>query len=359
MKKVLALLLALTMLFAFAACGEKKTTESPTPASTGSATTDPAAPELKKVTYDKPELELVFPEINAEAGQVCIMEQFFADRVLEETNGRIKINIYGGGQLGSEAETMEMLYDGTVAFMRINPANMSTRGIDIPEYTAMGLPYLIQSIEGGIEYLYSKSGAALADKIAEVTNCQVYSLYNYIVTTPRHMFTTTLCATLGDFASQKVRSESSDIKVDMINSWASATPLAMNDIYTSLQTGVITGCENAIHGYYDNAWYEVAPFVLETGHSINASVYMLSGAVYDQLKDGEYDILISCLKEACDYFQDIQEESTTLKIDELKTKGVTFTECADRDSWMAACDSLYAKYAAGLSDFIADIQSYK
>ena len=112
-------------------------------------------------------LVLTMPEINAETDNACLFLKEFARLVNERTNGMIEINVAGGGQLGNEAECIEGLALGTYAFFRINPANLKNRGIDIPEYTALGLPFLVQSVQGGLDFLYSDYGHALGDKILE------------------------------------------------------------------------------------------------------------------------------------------------------------------------------------------------
>ena len=351
MKKALAMLLAIVMIFALAACGQ-----SAAPAAT--AAPAPAA-EPEPVTYDKPELSLTFPEINADTGTVCQMLRRFADNVKEGSRGRIEINVFGSSQLGNEAETMEMLRIGTADFIRLNPANMSTRGVDIPEYTAMGLPFLVQSVDGGLDFLYSDSGKALADKVFDASNGEIRSLYNYICTPPRNMFTKVPVSSLADFAKLKISSETSEIKIDMINCWASATPLAMGEIYTSLSTGVLDGCENTLAGYKDNAWYEQAPYVYETEHVVGVSLFLISEQTWQKLTAEEQTMMLDALKEACDWFQAQQETELAQYREDLTGLGVTFTACGDRQDWIDACAPLYAKYAAGLEDFIADIQSYK
>lgn len=359
MKKALAMLLAAVMVLSLAACGQAATPAADTPATEAPAADTPAASEPAVVTYDTPELSLTFPEINADNGLVCDMLRRFAENVKTGSNGRIEINVFGGGQLGNEADTMEMLRIGTVDFIRINPANASTRGIDIPEYTAMGLPYLVQSIDGGLDYLYSDSGKALADQVLEASGGEVRSLYNYILTPARNMFTKTEVNSLDDFAKLKIRSETSDIKIDMINCWASATPLAMSEIYTSLSTGILDGCENTIAGLYDNAWYEQVKYVYETEHVIGVSLFLIGETTWQKLTADEQVMMIDALKEACEWFQDQQDEQLADYISKLKDLGVTFTPCTDKQAWADACAPLYEKYAAGLEDFIADIQSYK
>lgn len=305
-------------------------------------------------------LVLTFPEINADSDNACKFLVEFANLVKERTNGMIEINVFGSGQLGTEAECIEGLRLGTYAFFRINPANLANRGVDIPEYTALGLPFLVQSVQGGLDFMYSDYGRKLGDQILEKSDGQIRSLYNYICTPPRNMFSKTLCTSLADFRKLKVRSETSQIKIDMINCWASATPLAMSEIYTSLSTGVLDGCENSYAGLKNNNWYEQVKYVYETEHVVGTSVILVSEAVWQQLSEKEQEIITTSLKEACEWFQQKTEEDQEVIKTFLREQGVTITPCTDKQAWLDSCTGLYAKYAANVApDFISTIQSYK
>ena len=264
MKKVVALLFVVLATFAmlFAAGAKERATE--------------------KITMS-------IPEINADSDLACQMLVKFGELVEERSNGRIEVNVFGSGQLGGEADTMEMLRLGTVSIIRINPANLANRGIKIPEYTALGLPFLFQSVQGGLDFLYSDYGKSLGDLVLEKSDGTIRSLYNYICTPARNMFTKKPANTLPDFKKLKIRSETSDIKIDMINCWASATPLAFSEIYTSLSTGVLDGCENTLSGLRNNKWYEQIKYVLETEHVVGSSVFLMNEALWDKLTKAEQE----------------------------------------------------------------------
>lgn len=322
----------------------------------GQGTQESAAPAAARTT----KLVLTMPEINTDSDNACKFLVEFANLVKERTNGMIEISVFGSGQLGTEAECIEGLKLGTYAFFRINPANLANRGIVIPEYTALGLPFLIQSVQGGLDFLYSDYGKKLGDQIYEKSDGQVRSLYNYICTPARNIFTKTLCTSLGDFKKLKIRSETSQIKIDMINCWASATPLAMSEIYTSLSTGVLDGCENTYAGLKNNNWYEQVKYVYETEHVVGSSVILVSEAIWKQLSESEQEIISTSLKEACNWFQKKTEEDQEIIKTFLREKGVTITPCKDKQAWLDSCTGLYAKYAANVApDFISTIQSYK
>ena len=305
-------------------------------------------------------LVLSFPEINAESDNACLFLKEFARIVNEKTNGMIEINVFGGGQLGNEADCIEGLRLGTYAFFRINPANLKNRGVDIPEYSALGLPFLFQSVQGGLDFLYSDYGHEIGEKVYETSGGEIRSLFHYICTPARNMLTKVECKSLEDFAKLKIRSETSDIKIDMINCWASATPLAMSEIYTSLSSGVLDGCENTYAGMKNNNWYEQAKYVYETEHVIGSSIILVSEVVWQQLSEEERVIVDEAMKEACVWFQAKTVEDQQPIINALKEAGVIITPCTDKQAWIDSCAGLYAKYAADVApDFISTIQSYK
>ena len=318
------------------------------------------ADKLKALRDRKAELEAEMKDVNAESDNACLFLKEFARIVNEKTNGMIEINVFGGGQLGNEAECIEGLRLGTYAFFRINPANLKNCGVDIPEYSALGLPFLFQSVQGGLDFLYSDYGHAIGEKVYEKSDGEIRSLFHYICTPARNMLTKVECKSLADFAKLKIRSETSDIKIDMINCWASATPLAMSEIYTSLSSGVLDGCENTYAGMKNNNWYEQAKYVYETEHVIGSSVILVSEAVWQQLSEEERVIVDEAMKEACAWFQAKTVEDQQPIIQALKDAGVVITPCTDKQAWIDSCAGLYAKYAANVApDFISTIQSYK
>ena len=305
-------------------------------------------------------ITMSIPEINADSDLACQMLVKFGELVEERSNGRIEVNVFGSAQLGGEADTMEMLRLGTVSMIRINPANLTNRGISIPEYTALGLPFLLQSVQGGLDFLYSDYGRSLGDLVLEKSDGTIRSLYNYICTPARNMFTKTQAKTLPDFKGLKIRSETSNIKIDMINCWANATPLAMSEIYTALSTGVLDGCENTLSGLRNNNWYEQVKYVLETEHVVGSSVFLINEALWNKLTAAEQQMMTASLKEACDWFQAETDKQIAENKAFLTSKGVVFTPCTDKQAWLDSCTALYAKYASNVKpDFVSTIQSYK
>ncbi len=67
--------------------------------------------------------------------------KYMAKLLDERSNGRIKVQVYGGAQLGQEKETIEMTQAGTLAFNRINAAPMVGFSPAIGVYS---MPYMFR-----------------------------------------------------------------------------------------------------------------------------------------------------------------------------------------------------------------------
>lgn len=307
----------------------------------------------------KPEITIVLSDINNADSVLGKASQNIADLVKEKSNGRIVIDTFLGGTLGSEEENIENLRIGTVGMTRINVANLQTRGIEVPEYTLFGLPYLLRGKEHAEKYFYSDKGAELSAKIGEVTDGEIYGMTGYIISTPRHFFAKTPVTCMADMAGMKVRSETTPMKIDMMEAFGmSATPMGLNDMYSALQTGMIDGGEHNMTSIKSYAFYEQCPYVLLTHNNYNANVYLISGYVYDKLADEDKVMINECVREACEKATADYPLDDIVIREELEAKGVTFTEPTDIEVWQEAAQTLYKKYGEGYEDFIAEVLSY-
>ena len=103
---------------ALAACGGSGAS---TPAASGAASTSTAPSAAEDADYKF--VGHAQPEGNP---RFVSMEQFAAD-VAEATNGHVKIEVYGNGQLGTEKEMLEQVVAGTVQGMRGGQFDFSPR----------------------------------------------------------------------------------------------------------------------------------------------------------------------------------------------------------------------------------------
>ncbi|MDA3822012.1 MAG: TRAP transporter substrate-binding protein DctP, partial [Bacteroidales bacterium] len=67
---------------------------------------------------------------------------FMADRCEEISEGKLKIEIYPSGQLGSEQQCVELLQIGSLAITKVSSAVLESFTED---YKVLGIPYIFRS----------------------------------------------------------------------------------------------------------------------------------------------------------------------------------------------------------------------
>ena len=126
MKKFAAIALAASMVLGLSGCG-----------SSGSAQTSDTA------TAENP-MVLTLAHGLSESHTVHIAMTEFAEKVEERTDGRIKVEIYPNGQLGSENENMEQLMAGVISMTKVSAPGLATYN---EAYHTFGLPYIFDDTE--------------------------------------------------------------------------------------------------------------------------------------------------------------------------------------------------------------------
>lgn len=135
MKKILALILSLVMVFGLAACGAS--TEAPATTPTESGTTTGSDSTVEPIV-------LKFSDCHNPTATNHLAFQKMAEVVKEATNGAIEIEVYPSSQLGDVGASQEAIQMNT---LDMAVTNLAVIGSVIPEFGAVGGPFLFESDE--------------------------------------------------------------------------------------------------------------------------------------------------------------------------------------------------------------------
>ena len=151
MKKIIALILSLSMTLSLTACGG-----SPAPVTSGGETSTPANAEAKtmKVSIGVPESHFEY-----------VACEKMKEHIETSTNGSIKVELYASNQIGNDQEVLEGLPLGVAQML---PCGSDIIGNFCPEYSLLSLPYLFDDIEQVDEVMTGEFGQALLDKLDEL-----------------------------------------------------------------------------------------------------------------------------------------------------------------------------------------------
>ena len=367
-KKVLALILGMTMAVSLAACGLQAPETPAAPAAPAadnssaaadnSAAADTSGAASDTATADtssaEPEVVLVYAEVNPLDTIVGQMATDFASKVDELSGGTIKIDIQASGVLGSENDVLDTMLGGggTIDMSRISAFALTSYGGE--KSMLLSLPYTFVSRE----HFWNFAESDLADEFLlepHENGSGVRGLY-YGEEGFRHFFTVNDVQDMGDLAGMKLRVSNDPVMNGLVESLgASPTVVSFNELYSALQTGVVDGAEQPIANYKSNAFPEVAPNMILDGHTLGAVQVIITDEAWDSLTAEQQNILMEAGAYASGLNKQNSADAENAVLDELKAEGINIVEVTDVTPWQEAVQGVIEENTKGLEDLYQQI----
>ena len=143
-------------------------------------------------------------------------------------------------------------------------------------------------------------------------------------------------------AGMKIRVPESSLYVDTFKMMGAApTPLPMGEVYTAIDTGVVSGLENTPDTCLNNSFFEVAKYFNMTNHLNAPTTFSMSAKIFDSLNEDEQNLLLEAGLRASRYGLESTKTSDAAYREQLKEKGMEFIE-TDVESMRAKID--YTSY---------------
>lgn len=279
----------------------------------------------------------------------------FADLVSQKTNGRIKVQVYYGAQLGDEKSVVEQLQYGGIDFSRVSLSPLAEFD---KELNVLQLPYLYSSSDQMWKVLDGSIGNKF---LAGVKSAKLVGL-SWFAAGARNFYTKKQVKTLADLKGLKIRVQESSMMMDMVKALgASPTPMDYGEVYSALQNGVVDGAENNWPSYDSTNHYEVAKYYLLDGHTRVPEMQLCSQATWNKLSDSDKKIVQECATESAKLERQLWAEQEKKSEDKVKKAGSVVTELSPEElkKFQDAVKPLYSKYAKDYMDTVKQIQETK
>lgn len=292
---------------------------------------------------------LVYSETNPIDSVDGMYAAYFKEQVEELTNGEVTIDIQASGVLGTEADVLDgmITMSGTVDLLRFSCYAFSNYGCDAS--ALLGLPFVFESSEHFWNFANSDLGAEILAE-PQNTGLGVTGLF-YLEDGFRSFFFKNEVAGIDDLSGKKLRVSSDQIMTGMVEGLgASPTVVNFNELYTSLQSGVVDGAEQPIPQYESNAFNEVAPYVLLDEHTLATSSVVIADSSLDKLTEEQQAALVEAGKATEEYCRRLIQDEVNKSKESLIEKGVTFIEVEDKAPYREACSELIGQFTSGLED---------
>jgi len=278
--------------------------------------------------------------------------KYMAKLLDERTQGRIKMEVYPGGQMGQEKETIEMTQMGTLAVNRISAGSLASFKSKL---TAVTLPFIFRDADHMWKVLEGPVGK---DLLKDLEKDGMVGL-SYYDSGARSFYTKGKAInTPADAKGQKIRVLQSQIFVDFAEAMgASGTPMSYSEVYSALQTGLIDGAENNPPSLWAMKHYESAKYYALDEHMMVPEVVTFSKKIWDTLSPEDQKIVAQAALESSAEEKRLWAEYSNESLKELAAKGVVISK-PDKEPFRQAVAPMYAKYPE-YKEVISQIQAVK
>lgn len=226
--------------------------------------------------------------------------EYMAERAAWHSGGKLKIDIYPGGQLGNERELMELLQIGSLGMTKVSSSPMESF---VPAMQVFSMPYVFRDNDHLWQVLNSEIGRSLllAGEHVRLRGLGYYDAGSrsfYTVEKPVHK--------PADLTGVKIRVQPSPTSIQMVRSLGgSATPVSWGELYTALQQGVVDGAENNPPSFYSSHHYEVARYYTLNEHTMVPDILIIGQHTWQNLTAEQQDWLQRAVDESVIYQRDL------------------------------------------------------
>lgn len=269
----------------------------------------------------------------------------FAKLVKERTNGEVIVQVYPSSQLGNQRDLVEGLSFGTVDMTLTGTAVL---GNFIPEVSVFDLPFIFRDVPHAYKAL-DTVGMELCKKGEERGMITLAIWENGI----RHMTNNKRpVRTPEDMKGLKIRVMEQPVYIQMMEALgASPTPMAMSELYTALQKGVIDGQENPLAHIATKRFYEVQKYISLTGHTYASEPLLISTIAWKKLSPEQQAIVRQAAEDTRDWqrqlCRDLEGKFLKTILDSGKSE---VNEDVDKAAFAAATKSVQDNYAKRFGD---------
>ena len=263
---------------------------------------------------------------------------FMADRCKEISDGKLQIQIYAGGQLGSEQQCVELLQIGSLAITKVSAAVMESFTDD---YKVLGLPYIFRDQEHGFKVFDGEIGREL---LLSTEQKRIRGLCFYDAGSRSFYTINKPVQSPDDLAGMKIRVMKSKTAMDMVQSLGgSPTPISWGELYTALQSGVVDGAENNPPTFYTSHHYEVCKHYSLDEHTAVPDVLIISQPIWDGLTEQEKQWLQQAADESVPVQRKLWAASVEESLREVQKAGVKVYR-PDKTPYIKKVEDVYESY---------------
>lgn len=245
----------------------------------------------------------------------------FAELTSEKSDGKITVEVFHGGQLGSGVETFEAVKNGHLDLAADSFANLASI---TPAFEVFHFPFLFESRDQLRNAMNSEAVHEVVNDELKPVNLEWFTTFE--IGGPREVGTSNKkIETAADLQGMKFRASRSPLEIASHEAWGAAgVTVDWPETPEALRLGMVDGLSVPYASFYSAKFHEggLVKYILDLNFQNYASVIVVNEEKFGALPQNVRDILNEAAAEAQAWHVDFVSQYITENITEMKEAGV-------------------------------------
>lgn len=263
---------------------------------------------------------------------------WMGERLARETDGRLRLRMYHAGQLGREAEAIDMARFGAIDITRVYAGALNNA---FPLTSALCLPYVFDSTEHQRRAL---DGGVADTVLRGFETRELVGLAIYDSGARNFYNTRKPLVEPGDLHGLKLRVAASDMFIELMRMLGTnPTPMSLGETFQAMETHMLDGAENNIRSFHSSRHFEAAHYWSRSQHSFAPDVLLMSRRSFEQLRPDDRARVVAAARDSVPVMRQLWDASETEAREAVQAAGVRFND-VDMEAFRAAAAPLVQRY---------------
>jgi TRAP-type transport system periplasmic protein len=278
----------------------------------------------------------------------------FKEIVEKQSGGKLKVNVFPGGALGSDQANVSAIQGGTLEMASMNSGIFASQ---VRDFEVFDFPFMFASGKEADAVVDGAFGKKLHAKLEEkgIVGLGFFELGFRNLTNGKRAINK-----VSDIEGLKLRVIPNPINVDWVKALgANPTPLPWPEVYAALEQKAVDGQENPVATINGAKLYEVQKHLTLTGHQYNPQSIVISKKFWETLSAAEKKIVSDAATEASKFQRATARTMEAGLLDNLKKGGmeVTTLSASEMAILREKMKPVIAKHGEKIAATVAELQA--
>jgi len=253
-----------------------------------------------------------------------------AEGVQAATGGRIQVEIFYDGALGSEEGMLTAVRASTLDMTIVASGLLGTYA---PEIGLLDMPFLFRDTDHARAVLDGPCG----EEYAEAAAAKGVPVLAWAENGVRNLTANRPVCNAAELRGLKLRIMPAPLLLNAFRAMgADAASLSFPLVYEALRVGKFEAEENPVGLILTSRFYEVQSHLMLTRHTYSAASIVISPDVLEDLSPADQRVFREAARVGAARSREFVEESEAAALAELRSRGMTVIADVDRPSFLAA-----------------------